>query len=162
MVSVKLVTQNSIDDVNIGLDIGMVLSGNKPLPELMLTQIYGITRPQWVKFPKPCRKQQHCLNIIKFIFLFCFFMIKLHVLNCTVQVQQFLLNIFFWIFAPLNISAPVYFILFSVSYSERYWHRERPCFKRTTTKCIRVPSSSSIVLPWIVIPPQYKDVVLPV
>ena len=24
-------------------------SGNKPLPEPMLTQIYGVTRPQWVK-----------------------------------------------------------------------------------------------------------------
>ena len=34
--------------VNVGLGNGLVLSGNKPLPELMLTQIYvaiGITRP---------------------------------------------------------------------------------------------------------------------
>ena len=41
--------------VNIGSGNGLVLSGNKPLPEPMLTQIYvtiGITRPQWVKIPQ--------------------------------------------------------------------------------------------------------------
>ena len=39
---------------NIGSGNGLVPSGNKPLPESMLTQIsatYGITRPQWVN---PC------------------------------------------------------------------------------------------------------------
>ena len=37
--------------VNIGSGSGLVPSGNKPLPEPMLTQIlpYGVTRPQWVK-----------------------------------------------------------------------------------------------------------------
>ena len=39
--------------VNIGLGNGLVLSGNKPLSEPILTQIcvstvYGVTRPQWV------------------------------------------------------------------------------------------------------------------
>ena len=34
--------------VNIGSGNGLVPSENKPLPEPMLTQIYGITRPQWV------------------------------------------------------------------------------------------------------------------
>ena len=31
---------------SIGSGNGLVLSGNKPLPEPMLTQIYGATRPQ--------------------------------------------------------------------------------------------------------------------
>ena len=38
---------------NIGSDNGLGPSGNKPLPELMLTQIYvpyGIIKPQWVNF----------------------------------------------------------------------------------------------------------------
>ena len=35
-------------DINIGPGNGLVPSGNKPLPEPMLTQIYGVTRPQWV------------------------------------------------------------------------------------------------------------------
>ena len=38
--------------VNIGSTNGLVPSGNKPLPEPMLTQIYaanGVTRPQWVE-----------------------------------------------------------------------------------------------------------------
>ena len=34
--------------VNIGSGNGLVPSGNKPLPEQMLTQIHGVTRPQWV------------------------------------------------------------------------------------------------------------------
>ena len=40
--------------VNIDLGSGMVLSGNKPLPEPMLTQIFVaicVTRPQWVNCP---------------------------------------------------------------------------------------------------------------
>ena len=32
--------QDLTDEVNIGLGNGLVLSGNKPLPEPMLTQIY--------------------------------------------------------------------------------------------------------------------------
>ena len=35
--------------VNIGSGNGLVPSGNKPLPEPMLTQISLVTRPQWVK-----------------------------------------------------------------------------------------------------------------
>ena len=35
--------------VNIGLGIGLVPSGNKPLPEQILTQILVATIPQWVK-----------------------------------------------------------------------------------------------------------------
>ena len=38
--------------INIGSGNGLVPSGNKPLPEPMLTQIiapYGVTGPQWVK-----------------------------------------------------------------------------------------------------------------
>ena len=34
--------------VNIGSGNGLVPSGNKPLPEPMLTQIYVVSRPQWV------------------------------------------------------------------------------------------------------------------
>ena len=34
--------------VNIGSGNGLVPSGNKPLPEPMLTQTYVIIRPQWV------------------------------------------------------------------------------------------------------------------
>ena len=33
-----------LTDVNIGSGNGLVPSGNKPLPEPMLTQIYGVTR----------------------------------------------------------------------------------------------------------------------
>ena len=36
-------------EVNIGSGIGLVPWGNKPLPGPMLTQIYVITRSQWVK-----------------------------------------------------------------------------------------------------------------
>ena len=39
------------DQVNVGSGNGLVPSGNKPLPEPVLTQIYapyGITRGQWV------------------------------------------------------------------------------------------------------------------
>ena len=36
--------------VNICSDYGLVLSGNKSLPEPMLTKIYGVTRPQWIIF----------------------------------------------------------------------------------------------------------------
>ena len=35
--------------VSIGSGNGLVVTGNKPLPQLMMTQIYVVTRPQWVK-----------------------------------------------------------------------------------------------------------------
>ena len=43
--------QNNFD-VNIGSGDGLLLSGNIPLPEPMLTKIYatyGVTKPQWIK-----------------------------------------------------------------------------------------------------------------
>ena len=36
--------------VNIGTGNGLVLSENKPLPKPMLTQIYGVSRIQWVNW----------------------------------------------------------------------------------------------------------------
>ena len=51
----RWILQNSFDDiwyVNIGSGNGLVQTGNKPLPEPMLTQIsvttHSVTRPQWV------------------------------------------------------------------------------------------------------------------
>ena len=51
-IGLRWVPQGLADHIDIGQGNGLVLSGNKPLPEPMLTQIcaqYGITRPQRVK-----------------------------------------------------------------------------------------------------------------
>ena len=43
------------DKANIGSDNGLLVSGNKILPEPMLTNFYdtyGVTRPQWVDIVK--------------------------------------------------------------------------------------------------------------
>ena len=43
------VTGLNLWSVNIGSGNGLVPSGNKPLPEQMLTQISVAIKPQWVK-----------------------------------------------------------------------------------------------------------------
>ena len=40
--------------VNTGSGKGLLLSGSKPLAEPMFTQIYGVTRPQWVSGLNTC------------------------------------------------------------------------------------------------------------
>ena len=49
--------------VNIGSGNGLVPSGYKPLPELMLTKFYayGVTRPQWVNYPRR-PTEPHCFR----------------------------------------------------------------------------------------------------
>ena len=58
--------------VNIGSGNGLVPSGNKPLPEVMLTQIlspYGVTRPQWVNSLTLRQNDHHFTDIVKCIFI---------------------------------------------------------------------------------------------
>ena len=61
-------------------------AGNKPSPEPMWTQFYGVNRPQWVNCSKGHRGHFHCCHCMFVVFmlymLYCVFASHFHDCHC--------------------------------------------------------------------------------
>ena len=103
--------------MSIGSGNGLVPSGNKPLPDPVLLQIYGLIRPQWVNKPMPEQNGHHFADDI-----------FMHVLEWTLHFKFNVLfsgyHIFLWFFFFYRTTIFQHdAVAFAKTYT--YWNRLR-------------------------------------
>ena len=97
-------------DVNIGSGNGLLPSGNKPLPEPMLTQIYVVTRPQWV---------HHCCAVCSIMSFWTIFITRP---NCNLDaVWKHRKVVFTLVTIYLFCSLLDSFFMWHLAWSQHYW-----------------------------------------